>query len=158
MNVDNYKLVVITGGEKENVITNFFGNDEEYRFHIECLKDYMYTYYNDIAEKEDVDHLKTSEEIIFLLNELGNIVYLHSRGYGLAFIPKGICEEQINALHNLFTMILEMPIYIGYNLTKKSGKLEFEDMASYEKGLENIENLDGLLKTYVKKGKSNGKS
>ena len=44
-NIDDYTLVIVgTNGAIE-----YFGEKEEYRYHIEALKDYFYTYYFDLC-------------------------------------------------------------------------------------------------------------
>ena len=44
-NIDGYKLAIIDGSGN----IEYFGDNNEYRFHIEALKDYFYTYYFDLC-------------------------------------------------------------------------------------------------------------
>ena len=46
LDVNDYKLVVINGLADEDGLIRFFGENSEYRFHLDALKDYLYTYYN----------------------------------------------------------------------------------------------------------------
>ena len=150
--VNDYKMVVIRNGEEDGWIY-FFGDAREYRFHVDALRDYLYTYYNDLAKQIGADDLRANEEIIIYLNTLGNIVYLHSPGYGLLFIPKEISENQINSLYTLFSSFEKTPIYIDYNLVRKHGKILAEEIIDYSDDLENTEVLDRFFKTkpYIKK-------
>ena len=85
LNVNDYKLVIIAGSKEEDGMIRFFGESSEYRFHLDALKDYLYTYYKPLAEDINADDKKNYNEIIIYLNEMGDIVYLHSIGYGLLF-------------------------------------------------------------------------
>ena len=102
LDVNDYKLVVINGLADEDGLIRFFGENSEYRFHLDALKDYLYTYYNELAETINADDKKNNNEIIVYLNEIGDIVYLHSPGYGLLYIPKQISEKQVVSLYDLF--------------------------------------------------------
>lgn len=150
--VNDYKLVVITGFEDNDGTIRFFGQSNEYRFHIEALKDYLYTYYNSLTEDIRVDDKRDNTEIIFYLNDIGDIVYLHSPGYGVLYIPKQISEKQSIALYDLFNSFEITPIYINYNLIKKDDEIYPEDIINYSNGNENYETLDNFFdkKPYVK--------
>lgn len=152
-NINDYRMAIICGPDDEDGLIRYFGENEEYRFHLECLKDYLYTYYNDLAKQIGADDLRANEEIIIYLNTLGNIVYLHSPGYGLLFVPKEISENQINSLYTLFSSFEKTPIYIDYNLVRKHGKVLAEELIDYSDDLENTELLDRFFKTkpYIKK-------
>ncbi len=151
-NINNYKMAVICGYEEDDGLIRFFGENDEYRYHLECLKDYLYTYYNDLAKQIGADDLRGNEEIIIYLNTLGNIVYLHSLGYGLLFIPKEISEKQVESLYNLFSKIDKMPIYIDYHLVRKHGKIVAQEIIDSDDALSNTEFLDRFFKTkpYIK--------
>ena len=153
MNINDYKLAIICGAEDENGLIRFFGENNEYRYHLECLKDYLYTYYNDLAKQIGADDLRANEEIIIYLNTLGDIVYLHSLGYGLLFIPKEVSEKQIDTLYELFSSIEKMPIYIDYHLVRKHGKIVAQEIINADDDLENTEFLDKFFQTkpYIKK-------
>ena len=152
-NVNDYKLIIITGSKDEDGAIRFFGEASEYRFHLDALKDYLYTYYNELAETINADDKKNNNEIIVYLNEIGDIVYLHSPGYGLLYIPKQISEKQVVSLYDLFTSFETTPIYIYYNLTRKEDGIYLEDIVDYVQGNENYETLDNFFykKTYVKR-------
>lgn len=151
LNVNDYKVVVINGLEDEDGLIRFFGETNEYRFHLDALKDYLYTYYNDLANAINADGMKNNNDIIIYLNDMGNIVYLHSPGYGVLFMPKQITRNQIMSLYDLFTSFEKTPIYIDYNLTRQEEVLP-EDTVGYVEGNENYETLDSFFykKPYVK--------
>ena len=71
-NINDYRMAIICGLDDEDGLIRYFGENEEYRFHLECLKDYLYTYYNDLAKQIGADDLRANEEIIIYLNTLGN--------------------------------------------------------------------------------------
>lgn len=143
LDVNHYRLVVITGDDDETI--RFFGESSEYRFHIDALKDYLYTYYKSLADDIDVDNEKNINEIIFYLNNMGDIVYLHSKGYGVLYVPKQINKKQIMALYNLFNSFEKTPIYINYNLIKKEDGIYSEEIINYCEGMENYETLDNFF-------------
>lgn len=145
LNVNDYKLVVITGLEDKDGEICFFGETSEYRFHLEALKDYLYTYHNDLAESINADDMKNNNDLIFYLNEMGDIVYLHSPGYGLLFLPKQISKNQIMSLYDLFTSFEKTPIYINYNLTRQGNEIKPEDVTNYFEGMENYQTLDNFF-------------
>ena len=151
-NVNDYKLIIITGSKDEDGVIRFFGEASEYRFHLDALKDYLYTYYNDLANQIGADDLKDNNDLLIYLTTLGNIVYLHSPGYGLLFVPKEISENQINSLYTLFSSFEKTPIYIDYNLIRKEDGIYPEDVINYSEGMENYEMLDNFFykKTYGK--------
>lgn len=144
LNVNDYKLVVITGSNEDEII-RFFGKTDEYRFHLDALKDYLYTYYNSLAEAINADNKKSNNEIIIYLNAFGDIVYLHSKGYGLLFVPKQITEKQKTALYDLFNSFERTPIYIDYNLTRLDDEIFLEGIVNYVDGNENNETLDNFF-------------
>ena len=152
-NFDKYKMAVICGPDEEDGLIRFFGEVDEYRYHLECLKDYLYTYYNDLAKQIGADDLRNNEEIIIYLNAMGNIVYLHSPGYGLLFIPKEVTEKQIESLYKMASSFSKTPIYIDYYLTRKHGKILAQEIVDYDDNLENTEVLDRFLnsKPYIRK-------
>lgn len=152
LNMNDYKLVVISGLKDEDGLIRFFGEISEYRFHLEALKDYMYTYYSDLAEDINADDMKHNNDLIICLNDMGNIVYLHSPGYGLLFMPKQVSKNQIMSLYNLFNSFEKTPIYIDYNLTRQENGVYPEDIVDYVVGNENYETLDNFFykKPYVK--------
>lgn len=152
IDVNDYKLVVIKGSKNEDGALHFFGEVSEYRFHLDALKDYLYTYYNELAETTNADDKKNNNEIIVYLNEIGDIVYLHSPGYGLLYVPKQISEKQVVSLYDLFNSFEKMPIYINYNLIRKEDEVYPEDIINYSDGMENCETLDNFFskKPYVK--------
>ena len=152
-NINDYKLVVICGTKDEDGLIRYFGESNEYKFHIDCLKDYMYTYHSDLAESINADALKDNNELIIYLNNIGDIIYLHSFGYGLLFVPERISEKQFISLYALFSSFEKMPIYINYNLYREDNKIKLEENFSYVKGLENTEILDKFFenKSYVKR-------
>ena len=152
-NFDKYKMAVICGSDEDDGLIRLFGESDEYRYHLECLKDYLYTYYNDLAKQIGADDLRNNEEIIIYLNTLGNIVYLHSPGYGLLFIPKEISEKQIESLHRLVSSFVKTPIYIDYHLVRKYGKIVAQEIIDSADDLSNNEFLDKFFKTkpYIKK-------
>ena len=84
---------------------------------------------------------------------MGDIVYLHSTGYGLLFVPKQISKNQMMALYDLFTSFERTPIYIDYNLTRKEDGIYPEDIVDYVESNENYETLDNFFykKPYVKR-------
>lgn len=147
MDINNYKLAIICGTEDEDGLIRYFGENDEYRYHLECLKDYLYTYYNDLAKQIGADDLRSNEEIIIYLNTLGNIVYLHSLGYGLLFIPKEVSEKQIESLYGLFSKLDKMPIYIDYHLIRKNGRILPQEIFNADEDLENTTFLDRFFKT-----------
>ena len=152
-NFDKYKMAVICGPDEEDGLIRFFGEVDEYRYHLECLKDYLYTYYNDLAKQIGADDLRNNEEIIIYLNAMGNIVYLHSPGYGLLFIPKEVTEKQIESLYKMASSFFKTPIYIDYNLIRKEDGIYPEDIINYSDGMENCETLDNFFnkKPHVKR-------
>ena len=83
---------------------------------------------------------------------MGDIVYLHSIGYGLLFVPKQISRNQIMALYDVFNSFERTPIYIDYNLTRREDGIFPEDIVDYVEGNENYETLDNFFykKPYVK--------
>lgn len=147
-NIDDYWIAVISDEIR------FFGKkDEDYRYHLEVLKDYLYTYYDDLAKQVDADKFKTNEEIIVYLNVLNNIVYLHSFGYGLLFIPKNVSEDQIKLLYDLFDSMDKIPIHIVYNLTRKHNGIKPDEIMDSNNDLDNTEFLDKFfsVKPYIKR-------
>ena len=151
LNVNDYKLVIIAGSEEDGTV-RFFGEASEYRFHLDALKDYLYTYYKSLAEDINADDKGHNNEIIIYLNEMGDIVYLHSIGYGLLFVPKQISRNQIMALYDVFNSFERTPIYIDYNLTRREDGIFPEDIVDYVEGNENYGTLDNFFykKPYVK--------
>lgn len=151
--INKYKLVVISGEDDEDGLIRYFGEISEYQYHLTCLKDYLYTYYNDLAKQIGADDIRSSEEIIIYLNALGNIVYLTSFGYGLLFIPKEVSDKQIDSLYKLFASFPKTAIYIDYNLVRKHGKILAEEIINADDNLENTELLDRFFssKPYIKK-------
>lgn len=151
-NVNDYRIVVICGPDDNDGLIRYFGTNEEYRFHLEGLKDYLYTYYNDLAKKINADDLRSNEEIIIYLNTLGNIVFLNSPGYGLLFIPKEVTEKQIKSLCDLLSNLDEMSIYIDDSLAKKHDDIGLEEIID-NGDLINTEMLDRffITKPYIKK-------
>lgn len=151
-NIDDYRTVVISGPDDEDGLVRYFGTVLEYRYHLECLKDYLYTYYNDLAKQIVADDLRNNEDIIIYLNTLGNIVYLNSLGYGLLFIPKEITQKQIDSLYDLISNLKDKAIYIDYNLVRKHGKVVAEEIVNGDDGDNNVM-LDKFLaaKPYIKK-------
>ena len=151
--INKYKLVVISGEDDEDGLIRYFGEISEYQYHLACLKDYLYTYYNDLAKQIGADDIRSSEEIIIYLNALGNIVYLTSPGYGLLFIPREVSDKQIDSLYKLFASFRKTAIYIDYNLVRKHGKILAEEIINADDNLENTELLDRFFssKPYIKK-------
>ncbi len=152
LNVNDYKLVIIAGSKEEDGMIRFFGESSEYRFHLDALKDYLYTYYKSLAEDINADDKKNYNEIIIYLNEMGDIVYLHSIGYGLLFVPKQISRNQIMALYDVFNSFERTSIYIDYNLTRREDGIFPENIVDYVEGNENYETLDNFFykNSYVK--------
>ena len=150
--INKYKLVVISGEDDEDGLIRYFGEISEYQYHLACLKDYLYTYYNDLAKQIGADDIRSSEEIIIYLNALGNIVYLTSPGYGLLFIPKEVSDKQIDSLYKLFASFPKTAIYIDYNLTRREDGIFPENIVDYVEGNENYETLDNFFykNSYVK--------
>ena len=151
-NINDYWIVVISS--EEDGLIRFFGRrDEDYRFHLQVLKDYLYTYYNDLAKKVGADDLRDNNDLLIYLTTLGNIVYQHSPGYGLLFLPKEVSEKQVESLYGLFRSFEKMPIHIDYHLVRKRGRVVPQEIMDYQDGLENTEMLDRFFKTkpYVKK-------
>lgn len=146
-NNNKYKMAVVCGPEDEDGLIRYFGESDEYMYHLDCLKDYLYTYYNDLAKQIGADDLRSNEEIIIYLNILGNIVYLHSPGYGLLFIPKEVTEKQIASLYEMVSTFPKTPIYIDYNLVRKHGKILPMEIIDYSDGLENTEVLDRFFES-----------
>ena len=147
-NIDDYWIAVISDK------ISFFGKkDEDYRYHLEVLKDYLYTYYDDLAKQVDADKFKTNEEVIVYLNVLNNIVYLHSFGYGLLFIPKNVSEDQIKLLYDLFDSMDKIHIHIDYNLTRKHNGIKPDEIMDSNNDLDNTEFLDKFfsVKPYIKR-------
>lgn len=151
--IRNYRMVVVSGPDDEDGAIRFFGPNEEYRHHLECLKDYLYTYYNDLAKQIGADDLCDNLDLVIYLNALGDIVYLNSPGYGLLFIPKQVSEKQMNSLYSLFSSSEKMPIYIDYNLVRKHGEIVAEETMNYNEALENTEMLDKFFekKPFIKR-------
>ena len=147
-NIDDYWIAVIS-----DEIRLFGKKDEDYRYHLEVLKDYLYTYYDDLAKQVDADKFKTNEEIIVYLNVLNNIVYLHSFGYGLLFIPKNVSEDQIKLLYDLFDSMDKITIHIDYNLTRKHNGIKPDEIMDSNNDLDNTEFLDKFfsVKPYIKR-------
>ena len=152
--MDDYWMAVISS-EDDGLIRFFGRKDEEYFLHLEVLKDYLYTYYNDLAKQIGADDLHTNEEIIIYLNTLGNIVYLHSAGYGLIYMPKEVSDKQIESLYQLLSSFPKTPIYIDYNLMRKNGKIVPQEIINSDDSLGNTQLLDKFLnfKSYTKKVK-----
>lgn len=144
-NIDDYKLVVVD----TNGMVKYFGKNNEYRFHIEALKDYFYTYYEDLAYKVDADNMKNNEDILIYLNELGNIVFLNSAGYGVCYIPMQVSFDQKKAICDLMDGMLDKVIYIEYNLSKENGTFLHQDFFKYT-GEECVEFLDDGVKSNEK--------
>ena len=151
--VNKYKMGVISGVEEEDGLIRFFGESDEYMYHLECLKDYLYTYYNDFAKQIGADDLRNNEEIIIYLNTMGNIVYLHSPEYELLFIPKEVTEKQIESLYEVARAFPKTPIYIDYHLVRKHGKILPMEIIDYSDDMENTEVLDRFFETkpYIKR-------
>lgn len=126
-NIDGYKLAIIDGSGN----IEYFGDNNEYRFHIEALKDYFYTYYFDLANKVDADDMKNNEEIIIYLNRLGKVIFLNSKGYALCYVPKEINVSQKEVLEKLLLEMKDKVIYIEYNLNEKDGKILSENRSNY---------------------------
>ena len=150
--VNDYKMVVIRNGEEDGWIY-FFGDAREYRFHVDALRDYLYTYYDKLAEEINADDIKDNRQLIIYLNDMGHIVYLHSPGFGLLFMPKAISEEQKKSLYNLFDSFEKTPIHIDYNLTRKDDGIFPEENVNYINDNENVETLDKFFsgRCYVKR-------
>ena len=112
-------------------------------------------YNNDLAKQIGADDLHTNEEIIIYLNTLGNIVYLHSAGYGLIYMPKEVSDKQIESLYQLLSSFPKTPIYIDYNLMRKNGKIVPQEIINSDDSLRNTQLLDKFLnfKSYTKKVK-----
>lgn len=151
--ISKYRMAVISGMEDEDGLIRYFGETDEYRQHLDCLKDYLYTYYNDLAKQIGADDLNDNLDLIIYLNTLGDIVYLHSPGYGLLFVPKEISKKQIESLYELLSSFEKTPIYIDYNLVRKNGKVIPEEIIDYPGEISNTEVLDRFLgtKPYIKK-------
>ena len=141
--INKYELVVIDSSG----LIRYFGETDEYRFHLEALKDYLYTYYDDLANEVNADSMRFNEEIIILLNNLNNIVYSHSVGYGLLFVAREINEKQKESLYELFSLLPEMPIYINYNLVKNKGGVEPQSVINSSDALDNVALLDEFFKS-----------
>ncbi len=124
-NMDDYAMVVIsTNGEIE-----FFGEKEEYRYHLDALKDYFYTYYFDLANKLDADNMRNNEDIIYYLKQFGDCVILNSNGYVLCCAPLDISNNQKMVLCNLFQESLNKKIYIeaDFNGERRTFKYTGDD-------------------------------
>ena len=106
-----------------------------------------------MANQIGADDLKDNNDLLIYLTTLGNIVYQHSPGYGLLFLPKEVSEKQIKLLYDLFGSFETMPIHIDYHLVRKYGKVVPQEIMDYQDGLENTEILDKFFKTkpYIKK-------
>lgn len=128
-NIDDYTLVIVgTNGAIE-----YFGEKEEYRYHIEALKDYFYTYYFDLANQVDADNMRNNEDIIFYLNQFGKCVILNSDGYALCYVPLDINNNQKVTLCNLFQKCLSKKIYIetDFNGEKRIFKYTGDDSINF---------------------------
>ena len=158
-NSDGIFLAVICGEEENDGETRIFGEDGEYSRHIEALRDYLYTYYDDLAKQIDADKVNHNEELIAYLTTLKNIVYLYSPGYGLLFLPKEVTEKQVESLYKLVGLVSRVPIHIDYCLLRKNGEVLPLDVFDGDMGLENKEVLDQFFesKPYVKKVVNDGK-
>lgn len=116
-NAENYRLIIIGNDGK----IEYFGENKEYRLHLEALKDYFYTCYEDLANKVDADSMRNNEDIIVYLNEFGKIVFLNSKGYGICYIPKDVGYEQKKIMCYLFDGMPDKMIYLEYNLSVENG-------------------------------------
>ena len=140
-NINDYMLVSIS----HNNQMIFFGDTNEYRFHLDCLKDYFYIYYSKLAEEIDVDNIKCIEKIILYLIDEGNIIYLHSLGYGLVFVPEIISNEQLNLLHKLCLLLDNIPLYFVYNLHCDNGEIVFEQFHDDGENFNAVKQFDTFL-------------
>ena len=132
--MDDYMIIII---DEEGDI-EFFGEEREYRFHIEALRDYFYTVDYNLAESVNADYLRKNEDIIYYLNRKGKIIFLNSLGYGICFVPKTINIKQSEALKSLLDSLKDKAIYIEYNLRKKDDKIVMDDFFNYK--------MDGVKK------------
>ena len=140
--MNDYMMVAICGNKDDDGLIRFFGEKNEYMYHLECLQDYFYTFYPDLAYKVDADSMHTNEEIIMQLNNLDEIIYLHSPGYGLLFMPKEVSKKQTESLYHLFSSFEKTSIYIMYNLKKEDSKILSDEVMEIDDSLKNTDILD----------------
>lgn len=139
-NMNDYKMVVIC----EDGEIRYFGEVNEYNYHIQSLRDYIYTYYNELAKKIDADN-KDDMYIIYYLTIQKNVVYLVSPKFGLLFLPQKCSEKQKESLYKFAKDIEGVSVYVGYNLSKKGEEIYYPQSNSYDLKLPISEILDLCL-------------
>ncbi len=147
MKSENRVLVAVVCGEENDGDIRIFGEDEEYSRHVEALRDYLYTYYDDLATQIDADQINNNEDLIAYLTVLNNIVYLYSPGYSLLFMPKEVTEKQVESLYELVERFPKVPIHIDYCLFRENGMVLPREVFDGDRMLENNEVLDEFFGT-----------
>lgn len=107
MNEANFVSVIRNDG-----LLKYYPNcDDEY--HIDSVQNYIYDFYRESNLWKMMDRTKI-ELLLDFLNGLGEIVYLHSPGYGLLCMPnfEDLTDEQIETLYIMFGEIEKTSIYV----------------------------------------------
>lgn len=137
-NINNKMLIVVDKDGNYKSLGNLNNYDE---YHIDNLMDYAFFTYPKVnftnENRNDAFH-----KIIYCLISDDKAVYLHSKGYGLLFMPKNQTPNQIKTLYDIFEKLDKTCIYVNYNLKlNESNKLN-GSMTSYK---ENALALDEYL-------------
>ena len=142
-NINNKMLIVVDKDGNYKSLGNLNNYDE---YHIDNLMDYAFFTYPKVnftnENRNDAFH-----KIIYCLISDDKAVYLHSKGYGLLFMPKNHTDSQINALKNVFKKLDKTYIYVNYNLKLNKNNNLSGDLTMYR---ENELALDEYLNAKAK--------
>ncbi len=137
-NINNKTFIVVHSDGKFESFGDINNYDEH---HIDHLLDYAYFNYPKINLTNE-NKSDAFNKIIYYLTEANKVVYLHSQGYGLLFMPKHQTQRQIETLYNIFETLEKTYIYINYDLKlDENGKLE----GTTSNQLENTSAIDEYL-------------
>lgn len=157
--MNNFKIAVIPGEgiHDGEIITR--GVMEEGTLHSKYLLDYAKEAYPDHSIFGRLTIAHQPEAISFFLEELGNIVFLHtthndkqSSCSGTLFLPKVVTEKQKDTLYTFIEGMHLKSLSIAYDLYLEDGMVEGKEMymGAYPDGIK-------LLDQYFEEEKNDAK-
>lgn len=108
--------------------------------HLDFLSEFIYENYNSEPNLFSGFHGDVTDKLARFLKEKGNIVYLHTIGYGLLYMPKYMTIVQIEKLYERFNELDKNNIYID----------DYSDSETQCEMLNEINNNVEILDNYFK--------
>lgn len=133
MNINESQVMII-----DKMGTDFLRGDihDLGTSHLDILTDFIYENYTPEIDLFNGFHGDVTEKLANFLTLQGNIVYLHSAGYGLLYMPKYITIVQVDKLYERFEELDKNNIYIDGYLDSNSQYELLQEVTSNEELLD----------------------